>query len=46
MLSSFKEMDEASRGVGAQGFVLKTEVADVLLDAVDRLYRRETFFNR
>ena len=35
---------EASQAAGAQGFVTKTEVAGVLLEAVDRLLRGEIFF--
>jgi CheY-like chemotaxis protein len=44
MLSSFQEMGEASQEVGAQGFILKMEIADVLIEAVDRLFGGQTFF--
>jgi DNA-binding NarL/FixJ family response regulator len=35
---------DAARAVGAQGFVTKTEIAGVLLEAVDCLLRGEPFF--
>lgn len=35
---------EAVQAAGAQGFVTKTEITDVLVEAVDCLLRGETFF--
>ena len=39
-----REMVRASRSAGAQGFITKTDVASVLLTAIDALSRGETFF--
>jgi DNA-binding NarL/FixJ family response regulator len=44
MLSSFRELVQASKEAGVQGFVIKTEVDDVLLEAVDQLLRGQPFF--
>jgi DNA-binding NarL/FixJ family response regulator len=45
MLSSFREMVQASQEAGTQGFVIKTEVDEHLLEAVSKLLRGQTFFN-
>jgi DNA-binding NarL/FixJ family response regulator len=40
-----KDLLDALRVAGAQGFVPKAECADKLLEAVDAVMRGETFFN-
>jgi hypothetical protein len=48
MISARKDKDEdaieESELVGAQGFVTKTDVPFVLLEAVDKLIQGQTFF--
>jgi DNA-binding NarL/FixJ family response regulator len=43
-MHSGREMVRAAQSAGAQGFITKTDVAGVLLDAVDSLQKGETFF--
>ena len=43
-MHSGREMIRASQAAGAQGFVTKTDVAAVLLKAVDALRQGQTFF--
>jgi DNA-binding NarL/FixJ family response regulator len=43
-MHSGREMVRAAQAAGAQGFITKTDVAGVLLDAVDSLQKGETFF--
>ena len=44
MLSSDREMAQASQEAGGRGFVIKPEVDDLLLEAVNKLLRGQTFF--
>jgi DNA-binding NarL/FixJ family response regulator len=43
-MHSGREMVRAAQSAGAQGFITKTDVAGILLDAVDSLQKGETFF--
>jgi DNA-binding NarL/FixJ family response regulator len=41
-----RQIEEQAKAVGGQGFVKKDQAANVLLEAVDTLSKKKTFFSR